>query len=85
MRVDFEWGLLQEPDGSWSVHERLSGTELINQYNLPTRALAESVIRIRRAFVHRTITSRTQAVQIFEPRPNLEALRLLQNKGHLDS
>jgi hypothetical protein len=85
MRAEFEWGIAQLPDGTWEVHERLTGTDLLNRYSVPSEAVAISVVKARRAFVHRTITSRTAAIQIFEPRPNLEALRLLQAKGHLDS
>lgn len=85
MRFGFEWHLHGYSDGTWEVVERLEGTEYSNSYYAPTRAVAESIIKARRTFVHRTITSRTAAIQVFEPRPNLEALKLLQAKGHLDS
>jgi hypothetical protein len=86
MRFDFEWGITPaDEDGLVEVHERLVGTELINRYGPFPARYAESIIRARRDFVQRTILSRTDAVKVFEPRPNLEALRLLQNKGHLDS
>lgn len=85
MRFEFEWGITPaSDDGMVEVHERLAGTDLINRYPMHKR-IAESFVKARRAFVNRTITSRTAAVQIFEPRPNLEALRLFQKKGHLDS
>lgn len=85
MRVEFEWGLIENPDGTVEVHERLVGSDLINRYNLPNKEVATATIKARRAFVHRTITTRAKAMQIFEPRPSLDALRLLQKKGHLDS
>lgn len=85
MRFGFEWKLNGFTDGSWEVIERLEGTSYRNTYRAPDRTVAESIIKARRAFVHRTITTRTAAIQVFEPRPNLEALALLQAKGHLDS
>lgn len=86
MRVEFEWAI-SEPNeqGLVGVRERLVGSELVNFYGPLSRSVAEAVIKARRAFVNRTITSRTSAMQIFEPRPNLEAIRLFQSKGHLDS
>lgn len=85
MRFEFEWGITETAGDQYEVHERLVGTDLLNRYAAPTMSVAQSIIRARREFVRRTITSRLQAQQIFEPRPNLEALRLLQKKGHLDS
>lgn len=84
MRFEFEWGIAQD-GATFYVRERLVGTELVNFYPAPSQQLAEAIVKARRAFVNRTITSRIQAMQVFEPRPNLEALSLLQQKGHLDS
>lgn len=85
MRFEFEWALINHGDGTATIHERLAGTDLLNIYGPLPIAVAHSTIKARRSFVNRTITSRTTAIQIFEPRPQLEALKLLQKKGHLDS
>lgn len=86
MRFEFEWGITEADDnGLVEVHERLVGSDLLNRYGPLPRNIAESIIKARRSFVNRSITNRTQAIQIFEPRPQLEALRILQKKGHLDS
>lgn len=86
MRFEFEWTISQ-PDASGLVEitERLCGTDLLNRYGPLPHRYAESVVRARRDFVRRTITTRTAATKVFEPRPQLEALRLLQKKGQLDS
>jgi hypothetical protein len=67
-RFDFEWAI-GGPDekGNFHVRERLVGTDLINTYLVPTYATAEAVVKARRVFIHRTITTRTQALQIFQP------------------
>jgi len=81
MRAEFEWAISDpDEDGFVTVRERLCGTDLINFYGPIPRPIAESVIKARRAFVHRFVTSRTQAVQIFEPRPLLANL-LANSKG----
>ena len=69
MQIEFEWHLSgPDPVGDWEVIERLVGTEFRNVYTLPSKSLAEATIKARRAFVNRTITSRTQAIQVFQPR-----------------
>lgn len=85
MIVEFEWAI-SEPDGAdcVTIVERLVGTDLQNSYYIP-RAYVEAVVKARRTFVNRMITSRSQAVQLFQARPQLEALRILQSKGNLDS
>lgn len=85
-RVEFEWAI-SEPDENnlVQIRERLAGTDLCNLYGPLPKAIAESFIRARRDFIYRTITTKLQATKIFEARPNLEALSLLQKKGHLDS
>ena len=72
MTFEFEWQM-SEPDetGSVTVRERLCGTDLMNHYTVPNKALAEAVIKTRRAFVHRTVTSRLQATKIFNSPRNL--------------
>lgn len=69
MQFEFEWKLSSPaPDGTVTVVERLVGTELINTYQLPNTRLAEATIKTRRAFIHRTVTTRLGAMQIFSPR-----------------
>lgn len=85
MRFEFEWAI-SEPNeaGLVGVRERLAGSEMVNYYGPISKHIAESVVKARRSFVSKIVT-RAGAMQIFEPRPNLEALRLFQSKGHLDS
>ena len=67
-RVDFEW---QVSDDGLHVRERLVGTELSNTYGPMPKHVTDSFIKARRLFVHRFITTHAQAIQIFEPRPQL--------------
>lgn len=93
MKFDFEWAITEpldragHPDerGNWvCVRERLVGSELSKLYGPMRKEVAESFVRARRNVASRIIT-RAGAMQIFEPRPDLEALAVLQGKGHYDS
>lgn len=75
MRFEFEWHISDpQPDGSVYVRERIAGRDDHNLYGPMRRKVAESFIKARRAFVHRTVTNKFSAMQIFEPRPNLQLL-----------
>lgn len=86
MRAEFEWGITEaDEQGMVEVHERLTGTDLMNRFGPIPARFAESIVKARRAMVQRRMLTQLQAIKLFEPRPALEALRLLQGKGHLDS
>jgi hypothetical protein len=85
LRFEFEWNI-SDPMPVESgrgmvvyVRERLVGTDLMNTFGPLSQPTAEAFIKARRAFVNRTITTRTGAMQVFEPRPQLQALSLALN------
>lgn len=80
-RFEFEWRISDpDEDGKVYVLERLAGTDKKNEYGPMPSSVAESFIKARRAFVHRTITTRTGAMQVFDPRPKLIGLAAAQAK-----
>lgn len=84
--VEFEWHISDpEPDGQVFVRERLVGSDHhVNIYGPMPRQLTDTFIRARRDFVHRVVTTRAGAIQIFTPRPNLSILASLQQKAKHD-
>lgn len=68
-KIEFEWSISDpiDPDRELVyVRERLVGTDQHNLYGPMRIRYADSFIKARRAFVHRRITTRFAAMQMFE-------------------
>lgn len=80
-RISFSW---QVSDDGQHVREKLDGTELVNTYGPMPKDVVDSFIKARRAVCHRVVT-RSGALQIFEPRPQLLDFANRQGKPRYDA
>lgn len=87
MKVDFEWRIVPAEGHSSQagyVIERLQGYDYYNQYGPMPIAVCNAFVMARRNFVRKRITTRYEAVRVFEPRPDLDSMLkrqiLLDNK-----
>jgi hypothetical protein len=81
-RVAFEWHISDPDPDTKLVHvrERLVGHDGHNLYGPMRASVAQSFIKARRAAIHRNIHTKFQALQVFEPRPQLIDLAKAQRK-----
>lgn len=79
-KFDFEWAISDPvgPNGDFVfVRERLIGHDQHNMFGPMRKGVADSFIKARRSYVHRRITTRFAAMQLFEQRPARPTRNLL--------